>query len=398
MKTSELHKEDKLLLQLTQPKPTVSYHNSFKRYGENVNWQSLLYRAAKGGVAPLLYKNLIKGKHKINIPEEVEKKLSKHYFYSFTTNTRFQIEAGNIAALLSEKQIPIIALKGLALGDFLYQDTALRPMTDIDLLIPDSQIETALQVLLKNNYLQFVPKTSFTRNIRLNHQIPLKKGDINIELHRDILPAHHRFHVDIERFWHDTEKLPGRLHYYSRFSLDNQLIHLCLHLKHHININQFRLIWLIDIVYLLQKHAKSLDWERFYATLEKSGITTPVVSILQLVEEYFLPQAAFIRTDLRSKTDKNFKNRFIRALQNPDITKRDEPNLDYIKKLKNIKGRKQKLHYIIAQLFPSLKYIKHHYHLSKQVFAIFYYPAYWFEMMRKILKNSWLWLKMKREN
>ena len=94
-------------------------------------------------------------------------------------------------ARLGEAGIAAVALKGVALAWRHYPEAALRPMRDIDLLVPEARVIEALQVLAAAG---FVPGTTdiaiLRRALADDHQLPTQFHPalgVTIELHHRLI-------------------------------------------------------------------------------------------------------------------------------------------------------------------------------------------------------------------
>lgn len=80
------------------------------------DWDRVLRCASRQGVDPIIYKCLEILGPDTAIPEATVKRLCKIYFHSMKRNMRLYHELSNVCELLREHDIPVIVLKGAALG------------------------------------------------------------------------------------------------------------------------------------------------------------------------------------------------------------------------------------------------------------------------------------------
>ena len=112
-------------------------------------WDEVLDIALPHGVAPLLHRALQLGNALDAVPEQSRVRLEEERRATAFANLRNLGEFRRVAQALREQDIPVIALKGLHLAELVYRDIGLRPMVDMDLLVPRSQRKDALNVLRK---------------------------------------------------------------------------------------------------------------------------------------------------------------------------------------------------------------------------------------------------------
>jgi len=133
-------------------------------------WNGFARRAEVEGVAPLVYAALRTGdgrqetennRHPAtpNIPTAAWEQLKSSYYRTAGYNTLLFRELERILAAFERADIPVILLKGAALAQTLYPDPALRPMSDLDLLVHPSAVSSAQRVLEYIGYRITTPET-----------------------------------------------------------------------------------------------------------------------------------------------------------------------------------------------------------------------------------------------
>src|SRR5258708_7668498 len=114
---------------------------------DQVNWQKLL-AATSRDLYPYLCFSLEPCMEGREVPLEWEA-LRTARRLTAVDNLRFRHELTSIIAALTEAGIPALALKGIVLAYAAYKDPSLRPMMDLDLLVPLGEREHAIGVLRK---------------------------------------------------------------------------------------------------------------------------------------------------------------------------------------------------------------------------------------------------------
>ncbi len=105
-------------------------------------------RAAAGyDLAPLLYARLKSSGAQARFPADVWEQLRLTYFSSADRNTRLRQVIRPVLGGLRDAGIPVIALKGAYLAEEVYGNPALRPMSDVDLLVPKKDLSAAQSIL-----------------------------------------------------------------------------------------------------------------------------------------------------------------------------------------------------------------------------------------------------------
>ncbi len=163
--------------------------------------------------------------------------------------------------VLAEAGIPTLVLKGGALGLRYYDDLGLRPMSDLDVLVPFDQAVDATGVLIELGY-QAEP---LTRAHQLDHhgsaaaqpgggQIDLH-WQLNMALGRDGPPA-----CWSDDFWEaavdlDVAGQPTRM-----LCAADLLLHVCVHGAGW--SSGARLRWVADAATVVARAGPTLDWDR----------------------------------------------------------------------------------------------------------------------------------------
>src|SRR5450759_4232027 len=111
-------------------------------------WDETLELALRHGVAPLLQRALRVGDALAELPEHIRTRLEEERRATALDNLRNYGEFRHIARALREREIPVIALKGLQLAELVYRDISLRPMSDLDILVPFAQVGHAVAPIL----------------------------------------------------------------------------------------------------------------------------------------------------------------------------------------------------------------------------------------------------------
>lgn len=100
--------------------------------------------------------------------------------------------------------IPALRLKGIAYIESIYGDGALRPMTDIDLLVPARRFGEAVERLHALGY-----RDDGKRNQRssANHAVTFRRRESAVDLHRSMMQSG-RLRRPLEQVWEAATRLP----------------------------------------------------------------------------------------------------------------------------------------------------------------------------------------------
>jgi hypothetical protein len=283
----------------------VHYHQIAQAAAQLREWEGVAAQAEAHGLAPLLYVHL-KGAG-VQLPLAVKRELQGLYLRHRHANQVRTRVLHDVLAAYQAAGIPALVLKGAALFYLVYPEPGLRPMSDLDILVPESEAGRAQRTLAELGFdAPLLPGTVFPH--RHLSTARLRSGGlwIEVEIHRQLfsdyfdnalayvhsmlmsvlgpIAARQPFgrgsglsgHVletggaggDSARANVDgltTPPLPFELPGQTAYTLgyEDMLWHLCRHLTSHVNAwESGRLIWVADIVSFAEHFVAEIDWEQ----------------------------------------------------------------------------------------------------------------------------------------
>lgn len=226
----------------------------------------------------LLYRNLERAG--VKAPEQ--EILKGNWRYHWYINKGRLREFAAVQALLAKAGIPVVAMKGVPLAAFYYEDLGARPMADFDLLVRREHGAAAVQVLEAAGYrLNFPFKPEHLEHH--NGRTFFKQGATEIDLHWRVLH-------DIKNPWSDDEFLAGAT---SRvfegtpirfLRAEDQVIHLCSHGMRHAPISPLR--WLADVAVVMRREGDRMDMDYLWDAARRRELVTPVKLTLAWLERH----------------------------------------------------------------------------------------------------------------
>jgi hypothetical protein len=281
------------------------YHQIAQAAAQLREWEEVAAQAEAHGLAPLVYLHL-KGAG-VQIPSGVKRELQGLYLrHRHANQVRTRVLHGVLTAYQAAG-IPALVLKGAALSHMVYPQPGLRPMSDMDILVPESEAGRAQRTLAELGFdaplpsgLVFSHRHLSTARLRteglsieveIHHQLFSDYFDNAIAyVHSMLLPvlapiaARQTFGrrgvlpgrvLETGGAWGNSAPagiegltvppLPFDLAGQTAYTLgyEDMLWHLCRHLTSHVNAwESGRLIWVADIVSFAERFVAEIDWER----------------------------------------------------------------------------------------------------------------------------------------
>lgn len=195
-------------------------------------------------------------------------------------NLRLRHELARTLEALRDSGIPALALKGIVLAYAVYPDPSLRPMCDVDLLVPPGKRKDALRVLrtLGYDYPESVLATNRDHFARLDPiqeyapALQLRGSRVFIEVHTQLVCSEPLFPMSVQEFW--SRSTLADLNGLSVRTLcpEDFLFHLCLHLSRSHRFEK-GLLPLIDLKLLLDSRS-DWNWARIVERSLRCGCAT----------------------------------------------------------------------------------------------------------------------------
>lgn len=214
-------------------------------------------------LGPSLYHGIVRKNLVPLTPPEITAALQKAAGKHTVRNLAICQELLTVTRLLTDAEIPSLALKGAFLANFTYQALGLRPMRDLDLLIPKTHVVKAFELLIKNGYqpcYEGLPEAYLDGN--KIHLPPLARANgIPVELHHRVTfprPGGDMDDYESTLWARSVSKRLGNANIDFPCAED-MLLHLCYHATagHQFSIGPLALL---DLALLAQRHP--LDWRQ----------------------------------------------------------------------------------------------------------------------------------------
>jgi hypothetical protein len=159
--------------------------------------------------------------------------------------------------------IPALALKGIVLAHAAYPDPSLRPMCDLDLLVPPDKREDALQVLRTLGY--YYPESVLAihrdhvsrlgANLEFAPGLQLRGSRVFLDVHSQLECSEPLFPMPVEEFWSRSIVADFKGLSVRTLCPEDFLFHLCMHLS---RFHRFEkgLLPFLDLKLLIESHSE----------------------------------------------------------------------------------------------------------------------------------------------
>lgn len=351
-----------------------------------VDWEEVVKNLIERGVGPLFYSKLSQLSNSGQIPAACREKLKQSYFITLSRGMVQYNIFTKAAVLLKRNDVEFLVLKGAYLAEILYEDIALRQLSDIDLLISEDDGEKAKRVLKESGFQSDdYPMAEFLRkNLGFEHYPQLVFEGVSIELHVRLNRPGEKFHLAARNFLKNAETVTISGTEVKVPDFYDLLIHTCVHLHKHFRHAQVQFTGFNDIVNLLNMHFEKINWETLSERCRTYGCEKIVYRYLLLTSKYYqvtlpvhiLSTYAYCLTN---EVEEQFLH-FLSGYRGKHYSVETG-----IRGINKVQGISMKVKYLALMLFPTRKYMIASYKIKNPSLFWCYYPyRYWIA-----LKGLW---------
>lgn len=295
-----------------------------------------------------------------------------------------------ITAALNQAAIPALWLKGIALAHTVYPQPSLRPMSDLDVLVPYDQRQAALRVAEQLGYRIYQPQGGLLSaddqvRFKMTYHFALRGGiadSVLLELHFHLLSADDSL-LSQDRlawFWSQTNVI----HNGSSMTVlkpEAHLLYLAAHALLQHGEAESTLRQFLDMHLLIAN--STLDWPLVTAQARAFGWQTALLRALTLSSDYFntpVPDDALAALRL-PVNDAGAARALPVAEPGTRLEKlwpalRATPAPDRLRMLRQV-------------LFPSRTYMRHRYRVRPGFPVGLFYLVRWWHQGREVARTLW---------
>lgn len=179
-------------------------------------------------------------------------------------------------AALHAAQVPVMLLKGSAIGALVDPSFRSRPMTDVDALVHREQVAQASEAILASGW-RVTDNPAYLEMLKDAHHLPhfvdATQPGIRLELHVALMPDDQPFGIEEAMFWREARSAPAPFAGAVVPSPEHMMLHAAVHFawQHMLMFGAWRTFRMVQLVSALP----GLDWDRVVGTARavKAGTT-----------------------------------------------------------------------------------------------------------------------------
>lgn len=286
--------------------PAATAATAWRRWRGAVEFDDVDHGSTR--LLPLVYRNL--GADAFDA--EVAGRLKGLYRRSWSHNQLIFKRAAEAIAVLADAGIETLVTKGASLALLSYGDVGVRPMDDVDVLVPLDRTTEAIEVLSAAGWKpDHSDPGAWTR---VHHSLGFAGADRGeVDLHWFSLwqPA------SDEPLWAASVPLELAGATTRAPCPADQLLLACVHGTPWSPLPPFR--WIADAVTVIRSAGEQLDWKRLVAEAERRRVTVASAAALDyLSDEFGAPVPPAVRASLRAAPATRHERAAFRAACQPD--------------------------------------------------------------------------------
>lgn len=243
-------------------------------------WQAVVRESVRHRVAALLYRRLRDAA--VSVPAPMLEQLEIAYLLGVAQTGAVRRQLPPVVDALGAAGVRVIVLKGLYLGEHVYGDAALRPLADLDVMVPPHAVATAERVLATLGYARTVPAHGDPDYETHHHVRPfVAPARLRVDLHRHVTDGAGAPRIDVERLW--ERATPTRVAGVDVLTLspEDLILHLSIHAAYN---HRFAvpLCSVCDVAASVEQLSGRLDWDLLAASARAAGAEPLVRCVLRL--------------------------------------------------------------------------------------------------------------------
>jgi hypothetical protein len=367
--------EDKLILSCVKIQPTPVELEQINSLIPLIrDWEYLAANIIERGIGPLLFKKLPLLSNNVLIPTDVQTKLQQAYYRTMSRSMVLYEHFRKITEAFALHNIQVIALKGIYLSEWLYQDIGLRQFSDIDILVKKEDGERCLSILAGLGYTpESENESEFEKKLDIVHYTPMVLSGVAVEVHIKLHQGIEKYDLNVGSLWKNAVPATINTNDVLVLNINDLLIHLCIHLDRHFHQGHVQFTGFNDITNLIGKQGGTFNWSEFIAACRSYNCEEVVFTYIILVNKYMhaLVPADIIQQygHLLTKSDEMLFCKYLNGYVGfTSGMPKHVGNLYYLNSFSD------KVRYVWEILFPTKQFMIDKFNIKHPALLPFYYP------------------------
>ncbi len=276
---------DNLLIKILAPSSELELGDLPKN---EKDWQYFFSKAREHALIPMAWQRFQPVLSEI--PPEISKDLYREYLRYVASLEVAKEFYPEVLSVLSKNIDKVVILKGIFLAERYYQEEVERPFSDLDILIPKSELPkvSGLMESIGYKYREQWPRFFWERPQEIKSFLRQKEPQLMVEIHTDFLnKSRYRraLNLDMSEVWDNV--IPTKVLGQKIFELE--IHHLLLFLSFHLTItHRFnRLFWLYDLDRIITLEKNQLDWDKLAMMCRQIRAQTFMFLSLEMTRRIF---------------------------------------------------------------------------------------------------------------
>jgi hypothetical protein len=234
----------------------------------DADWEEVFQGICRNGLLGLTHRYLERHTGHDYPPPAFRERIRQAYHLDAMRMALKRRHVGRVLSHLAGASLDYMVLKGPAVAQTVYPHPSLRSFNDLDLMVRECDWASTHRLLTElgcrsDHGAQHPPKLCPQAVVHHSQYWQPEMG-LLVEVHYDDL-LHSGFAArDVEAFWRRAVWIDIDGASVKTLSLEDELIHLCVHAHQH---KYSRLLTLSDIAFMVRDHAAQLDWDCLLATV-----------------------------------------------------------------------------------------------------------------------------------
>ena len=318
------------------------------------------------------------------LPEEVRAHLNIAYILARAQWLQRQYETASLLDILAQTpSIPSVLLKGIALAVSLYADPALRPMNDVDFLVPVDSLSKLSERLKRCGYIEegHTPGLDVTKLYQMCFISSRTASSLKLEFHATFthLKSTHETEA-MHWFWSQAEIFDFYGHSVRGLNPTSQLLYLSAHSMQQHGKASTPLIWIHDIDLLIRNRGADINWSEIFDIAHEFGWEASLYSACEFAQSSFAtPLPPPLHEWLQQDPTDLIGFETVTFLASDDVTR----SQNMMQSLQHMSAWRR-IGYVFHLVLPHPHYMRHRYPSFHPLLLPFTYLYRWFDIARDL--------------